>query len=249
MRLLIGIDDTDDLDSPGTGHIAERLASMIPERGWGTRGAITRHQLYVHPDIPYTSHNSSMCFPAEMEAGLLAGFIAAASLLLEESSAPLSDPGLCVAALGALPSPGEAGGELTAFGRRAKVEVLDKEAAYALARKFQIHLSEHGGTGGGVIGALAGVGLRQGGEDGRFRGKLESIPCGKAMSARELLKATASESIRTLEGRELGPDEPVLVGDFLKAVLLSGRKTLLVERKDGGEAEWMTARKETLRRY
>ena len=56
MVLYIALDDTDTLDSIGTGRlareIAEDLAREFPVY------AVTRHQLFVHPDIPYTSHNS-----------------------------------------------------------------------------------------------------------------------------------------------------------------------------------------------
>ena len=30
---------------------------------------ISRHQLYVHPDIPYTSHNSSLCLDLDWLGG------------------------------------------------------------------------------------------------------------------------------------------------------------------------------------
>ena len=46
--------------------------------------------------------------------------------------------------------------------------------AYLLAEQFpELSLSEHGGTGDGVIGALAGVGLRLSGSDGRIKGKID----------------------------------------------------------------------------
>ncbi|NLI93380.1 MAG: hypothetical protein GX434_14710 [Peptococcaceae bacterium] len=67
MKLLICIDDTDNLESKGTGEIASEMQAIIQEKGWGTYGFITRHQLILHPDVPYTSHNSSMCFNAEIQ--------------------------------------------------------------------------------------------------------------------------------------------------------------------------------------
>ena len=67
MEILICIDDTDNLESPGTGHLAEILRSDIERLYVGKTSRITRHQLFVSPEIPYTSHNSAMCFKAEME--------------------------------------------------------------------------------------------------------------------------------------------------------------------------------------
>jgi len=55
-------------------------------------------------------------------------------------------------------------------GRRATCSVLTKKEAYPLAEKLGIHLSEHGGTGDGVVGALAESGLRMTGNHCRFRG-------------------------------------------------------------------------------
>lgn len=59
---------------------------------------------------------------------------------------------------------------LIEFGKMAKQAVTNKQAAYDLARETGIHLSEQGGTGDGVIGAIAGIGLRLSGNDGRYCG-------------------------------------------------------------------------------
>ena len=66
MRVFIGIDDTDSLEMGATGRSANQLRKLIEDKGWGETQAVTRHQLLLHPDIPYTSHNSSMCFIAEI---------------------------------------------------------------------------------------------------------------------------------------------------------------------------------------
>lgn len=61
MRILIGIDDTDNLESRGTGYMARQLGAMLSEGGLALVEGITRHQLLLDPQIPYTSHNSSAC--------------------------------------------------------------------------------------------------------------------------------------------------------------------------------------------
>ena len=154
MQILISIDDTDNLESPGTGALASRIAADLESNGWGKSSFVTRHQLLVHPDIPYTSHNSAMCFSAEIEADCLEQVISHSAGFLARESAAGSDPGLCIAVIDRLPE----SDELIRFGRSAKASVLTKESAYELARRVGIHLSEHGGTGQGVIGALAGAG-------------------------------------------------------------------------------------------
>ena len=166
MDILLCIDDTDNLESVGTGELAENMADGIQELYGGKCSAITRHQLYVHEDIPYTSHNSSMCFKASIADEALEPIIRYGIDFLERESASGSDPGFCVAPLHTIADIKE----LIRFGRTAKQEVLTKDAAYDLARRQRVHLSEHGGTGQGIIGALAGIGLRLSGNDGRFKG-------------------------------------------------------------------------------
>ena len=61
IDLLIGIDDTDNLDTRGTGYRARTLAQGLVDAGLAAVHGITRHQLLVDPRIPYTSHNSSAC--------------------------------------------------------------------------------------------------------------------------------------------------------------------------------------------
>jgi hypothetical protein len=61
MTLLIAIDDTDNAESIGTGRLSRMLAEELTKQGMIRQTSVTRHQLLVHPDIPYTSHNSSAC--------------------------------------------------------------------------------------------------------------------------------------------------------------------------------------------
>ena len=60
-KILICIDDTDDLESIGTGELLENMCRELEREGFGTGGFVTRHQLYICDEIAYTSHNSSMC--------------------------------------------------------------------------------------------------------------------------------------------------------------------------------------------
>ena len=72
-----------------------------------------------------------------------------------------SDPGLCV-----VPENGSSVEQLMAFGREASCRIVtQKEAMQAVNG---CHLSGHGGTNDGIIGAAAGVGLTLTGWSGRF---------------------------------------------------------------------------------
>ena len=63
MRIYICVDDTDDLTkSTSTGRIADMIGKAITKKyGGRVDKGVTRHQLLIHEDIDYTSHNSSMC--------------------------------------------------------------------------------------------------------------------------------------------------------------------------------------------
>lgn len=245
MNILISIDDTDDIDSRGTGEIAEVLAQGLIDNRLASCGRVTRHQLLIHPDVAYTSHNSSMCFPAEIDESSLQDVIAWCQSSLPAESVEAADPGLCVAVPERVSEPRA----LMTFGRRAKEHVISKAEAYQTASDLGVHLSEHGGTGIGVIGALAGAGLRLSGNDGRFKGKF-AIPCHAGVASVAEIKPYGVDSVRTLEGNLLGDDEPVFVGNECKMVLLDGEAVLLVSQMtDVGVAPWMVVDRKALRSY
>ena len=157
--VLIGIDDTDNLTSPGTGQIARRLIAECVRRG-GRHLGVTRHQFLVDPRIPYTSHNSGACLAVDAPGGLAdAGF---APQFVAESSAKGSDPGICLALADTVAQ------EIIDFGWRATREVVTMDEARQAAGQAGLDLRELGGSGLGIIGALGSVGLRAGGCEGRF---------------------------------------------------------------------------------
>jgi hypothetical protein len=247
MEVYICIDDTDNLESRGTGELAALLADDIAKNGWGTSSFITRHQLLVHPDVPYTSHNSSMCFSATINDTFLETLISHASGFLERESAEGSDPGLCVAVSDRIGSPEV----LKEFGIKAKQQVVTKSEAYYLAQNLGVHLSAHGGTGHGVIGALAGVGLRLGGNDGRMRGGLKLGAENSVVKVGEICSHPQVDAVRSTDGNLLGNEERVILGEKIKTVLLEGKSVLLVmPAKDGTEAAlWRTCPRQLLKKY
>lgn len=244
MRIFVAIDDTDSIDEGSTGESANQIIKLIEKNHWGSCQGLTRHQLLLHPDIAYTSHNSSMCFVTDIEAIYLELLIEEASSFLERESAPGSDPGLCVAVEERVQ---DLEG-LMRFGYETKKRIITKEEAYELARKLGVHLSEHGGTGLGVIGALAGIGLRMTNNDGRFQGKLKLKTPGAIISVAEILSSSPTESVQSLTGYVLGEEEEVRLGVKLKTVLLNGKRTFLVYRQEG-RSEWETCTNAQLEDY
>jgi hypothetical protein len=159
--VYIGVDDTDVPGSPGTGRIARDIGLLMEDRGLGKLRGVIRHQLLVAEGIPYTSHNSAKCIEFETD-GDLQSLANVCIYYFKENFLEGSDPGTCVVDKDAVSA------KVIEFGNWAAAEVLTKEAAYGLAGDEGIILEEHGGTGGGVIGALAAVGLSAGGNAGRY---------------------------------------------------------------------------------
>ena len=87
MKLLVCIDDTDNPETQGTGKLSQRMTEVIEENHWGRCRAVSRHQLFVHDDIPYTSHNSAMCFGVDF-TGDPKNLIDFSADFLEHRSAP-----------------------------------------------------------------------------------------------------------------------------------------------------------------
>lgn len=248
MQIFLCIDDTDNIDSKGTGSIASEIASFIEEKGWGKSQSITRHQLFVHPDIPYTSHNSSMCFTVDLYGEYLEEVIGGAIRILEIESAEGSDPGLCIFVPEQLSQHQHQ--QLIDFGQKAKREVLTKSDAYQLAESLSIHLSEHGGDGQGVIGALAGVGLRLSGNDGRFKGHHRMNEDKKSFTVKEILDYKAIDLVRTEAGLILKETEEVEIGEKVKSVYLDHKSVLLVESMEkDGVYYWQPCEGKKLKKY
>lgn len=223
MHYYLCIDDTDNLETKGTGWLAERACNEMTALELGEFSAISRHQLFVHEDVPYTSHNSSMCVEVDKCEGPEA-ISAYMQAFLERESAPGSDPGLCLvpASLN-----GQARERLIRFGRDAKRKVLNKGLAYSLANELDIHLSEHGGTGDGVVGALAGVGLRMAGDDGRYRGWYHLGPEGTPMRASEIARQCKAHGVLDPTGSPLGNEAEILLRDRIKLIRRNGLPVLL----------------------
>jgi hypothetical protein len=247
MYVLLCIDDTDSMDSRGTGELAEIIANNIKKNGWGICYPVTRHQLLLHEDIPYTSHNSSMCFALETDLKFLQGIINHASEFLKLESEPESDPGLCVVAVDCVKDKDK----FLHFGMRAKREVLSKEKAYALAEELGVHLSEHGGTGQGIIGALAGASLRFGGNDGWLKGSLKVEAPDNVIKVSEACMHENIDKVRTLSGEYLDDDEEIELDKLVKPVLIEGKFVLLVEETNEEDAivRWKVCSKKGLKKY
>jgi hypothetical protein len=157
--VLIGIDDTDNDTSPGTGQLARRLARELEQHGAKLHG-ITRHQFLLDDRIAYSTHNSGACLALEWIKPI--SDLNFAYDMIAGWSADGSDPGMCVALSDSVVS------DVMQWGWAATRQVLSQDQAVALAKVHGLDLRALGGTGDGIIGALASIGLRTDGNEGRF---------------------------------------------------------------------------------
>ena len=231
MRIYIGFDDTDTTDSDrGTGKLARWMEQELPEacRLWG----VVRQQLLLDRAIPYTSHNSAACAIVEIPDGsLVKAVIERAINHVRRHFIPGSDPGLCVASEDA-----PALSRVITFGRLCTQRVVTQQDA--LRAVDGIHLSGHGGTNDGIIGAAAAVGLTAYGWGGRFVefGRLRNFP--EEVSISELERAgIAVVSVDRDAGLPM-PGEVVDTKGWLRPRLWGGKAVLPVTRK--GEKVWET---------
>jgi tRNA(Ile2) C34 agmatinyltransferase TiaS len=175
MRIYVGFDDTDTIDcGRGTGKLARWFEDVLSENCF--LSGIVRQQLLVRDDIPYTSHNSSLtCIIETQNDDIIPDLIKIAAEHIVTHFVEGSDPGLCVCA-----ENNPAIENLGVFGKKCLVEKMSQEDARLFAQSA--HLSGHGGTNDGIIGAAAGVGLTHSGMTGRFNEykingvKLRDIP-------------------------------------------------------------------------
>lgn len=238
MRYLIGVDDTDNLESRGTGHRVRQLADFLMEQDLALPLGITRHQLLVDPQIPYTSHNSSACLLVKTDKSRKAALWQACRDFLLRESAPGSDAGLCLAAWNSVTAC------IRAFGRRAKIVVLTQLEAEQTALDYEIQLEGLTGTHGGIIGALAAVGLHREGSDGRFLWLPGLRDLSGTHSVAEICACGHIDHIRPLNGTNLSPETLVNVGEWVRPILHGGQAVLYVEEQNN---EWHILSKDRLK--
>ncbi len=215
--LLIGLDDTDNLESRGTGHLARAIALALAAE-YPLLG-VTRHQLLLDPRVPCTKNNSCAAIALDVDGNLNPNTLRerVRALMLADFQ-PGSDPGLCIAHT--VPT------AVSEFGRRAQRELVSQDDARALAARHGLLLQGLGGNEDGVIGALAAVGLAATGEDGRYVlvGRLREMTGLQPVSA---LLAAGIAAVETLQGQPV--TQGLVLTDKLRPARRDGRAIAVVE--------------------
>jgi hypothetical protein len=136
-----------------------------------------------------------------------------------------SDPGIAVA------SDREITTSVVTFGLDAKRVIVTQERARKVASNAGIRLEGLGGTEGGVIGAMAGIGLASMKNDGRFLLKGKNRDVTGIQPVIKILDAGVDQ-VMTLEGN-LITDGSVEIVKSLVPSYVQGKAVLYVECREG----------------
>lgn len=218
--IYIGIDDTDTLESRGTGRLARNIAAALSNK-YQIFG-VTRHQLFVHPDIPFTSHNSCAVIHAEAPPIAMEEIFYTTKKLMLEDYIEGSDPGLAIATTDQITP------AAVAFGLDAKNVIVTQERALKVAHSCGIRVEGLGGTNGGIIGAIAGISLASLRNDGRFLLKGKNRELTGIRSVSEIIDA-GIDQILTLQGETVNEGKVKILKNATPS-FIHGKAVLFVEK-------------------
>ena len=225
MTIYIGIDDTGNSESVGTGKFARIIAGELSKKYYIY--GVTRHQFYVHPDIHFSLHNFGAVIHVDAGEEHVNNIFEIVKEFMHDNFNEGSNPGLAVAHDNCI-SPA-----VVVYGKDAKESVLTSKRAWNIALNSNIELESIGGNGNGVIGAVAGIGLAYAGDDGRFLqiGGLRKL---KGPQPVEKLINAGIDTVFTLDGCSI--TEGIVINDGNKPVkpcLLNGEVVLFVTENKG----------------
>jgi hypothetical protein len=239
--IFVAMDDTDNINTRGTGRLSRNVAEVLSKK-YPIKGVV-RHQLLVHPDIPYTSHNSCAVIHIDIDIAkhkedsdkLLKEIFEIAKKEMLDDFIEGSDPGLAVA------SDTQVNSALIAFGKDAQKIIVTQGQARSLARNLNILLQGLGGTEDGIIGTMAGIGLSYTYNDGRYISVGNLRETYGDQSVETLLNA-GIDTIISSEGEI--PDKDVIIktkkNKSVKPSPLNNEVVLLVEHIRG---EWKSLKR------
>lgn len=236
-EFIIGVDDTDSLESRGTGYIARSLALHLKSVELFLPRFIVRHQLYFHQDIPFTSHNSS----ASINGFLLGDkeeLISESESFLLNHCAKESDAGFCLADV--------SNSDLSLicdFGRSAKKSIVTVSNAYELAAISKVYLNGLLGEKIGVIGALAAVGLFSSRCDGRVLWTPNLRDTEGIFIVQEAVRLLGIECILDIDCKVIKATDRLFLSNWTRPVCFDGKITLFVEPSENFNYEYQTASK------
>ncbi|MFP3853001.1 MAG: hypothetical protein ACLFWD_01770 [Anaerolineales bacterium] len=233
MDYLLGLDDTDDHSSRGTGYRARQLGRWLQFQGLARVNSITRHQLSAAEGIPKTSKNSAACLHLWLNIGDMDRLQSCLIKFLSMVAAPTAQPGVCLAPAGSVAI------TVQRFGRICKEGVVELTEAIKRAEAASMWLATTDDLGSGRIGAMAAVGLRASGEDGRYIWLPELRSLKGVTSVMELSSQCGIDVVCSPDGAQAAPMDRIRLNSWIRPLLRAGQPRVLVESVEGrDEYEW-----------
>lgn len=243
-RYLLGIDDTDDAFSRGTGFHGRQLARWLTWRNLVEVHSISRHQLTTHEAVECTSHNSAVCIEFSLVETSIIDIWQAARCGLNSLAAAESETGLCLAPNVEVPA------GIVEFGVRCKLAPVRLTEARALSGgQIQLGPLKDQPDAAGQVGALAAVGLRAGGDDGRVIWLPKLRMMAGVFSLAEIQRTMGVEiKAATPSGQQAASQDRIKLGRWVRPLLRRGGPVLLIEQAGRGDGyEWKLLDKDTVK--
>lgn len=222
MIFYLGIDDTGKPGKSGSGETALSLGQHLQVRQLARLVHVSAHALIPPAEIPHSSLNQAYCLTLEGEAQQLREIDMDSRVYLMRHSAAGANPGFALA-------PRERVIErVQNWGKACQMFTMERREALDLARGQGFTAAGFTGSGSGVIGALAAVGLRASGSDG-WVSWLPGLPELKGvMTFSEILQISTFDYVKSLHGRTPDFRDRIQLGERVMPLLYKNRTLLLL---------------------
>lgn len=233
-RFVVGVDDTDVEGAGGTGALVRALAERFVEEGLGEHLGVTRHELLDSPKVKRTTQNCAFAVELQTEKSLndVEDWVVR---YVRQAAERRADPGIAILSRHSdMP-------HVLAFGRRSQNEVMKLDDAGTFSAESNVRLRALGGKRAGSIGALAAVGLRAGGGDGRYVHLNGLRDLTGRMTAGQM-RLACPELTRILDeatGEPMDRDDMIDTGDWVRPRLSEGGPLVLARRTQEDRRLWV----------
>ena len=222
MIFYLGIDDTGPPGKSGTGETALALGLHLQSQKLARLVHVSAHTLLTTTEIPNANPTHAYCLTLEGEAQRLREIDMESRVYLMHHSAAGSNPGFALAARSRVNE------HILNWGKACQMMTMERREALDLARSQEFTAAGFNGSGNGVIGALAAVGLRFSGCDGWITW-LPGLPDLKGvMTFSEILHISTFDYVKSLRGRTPDFRDRIQLGEHVMPLLYEGRTVLLL---------------------
>lgn len=233
MYYLLGIDDTDSPELSDTPSFAYSLACQLESKSLARLVNISCHQLLQHPSISHTKNNVCCCIFLDTEEIRVREIDLVCREVLHHECAVKSNPGYALAAWNQFDA------ELVMWGKNAKTTLLDRKQCLSIGRKHNIAIAGIMGSGQGVIGALAAIGLRYEGNDGWISWMPGLSALDGIYTQTQLAQMIHFDLIESARHKRPALEDRIQINAPVHPLLKDGRIVLPVTlSKKGSDFEW-----------